>query len=167
MRTSNLNIIKNHEGLRLKAYKCSAGVLTIGYGHTKDVTHDMVITEPDAELLLIQDIIYFEKQLNSLNLNLNQNQFDALISWIFNLGFYAFMDSTLKRLIERGNYMDDIMKVHDLSNGEGCKKFLLEDKRIDLSALEYNFVRWCQAGGNALRGLYNRRKDEYKLFTTV
>ena len=86
MKTSpkGIALIKEFEGLRLKAYKCPGGVWTIGYGHTAGVKSGMVITEAQAEEYLKADLIVFERYLNGLGLALNQNQFDALVSFIYN-----------------------------------------------------------------------------------
>ena len=84
-----LNIIKESEGLRLKAYKCPSGVWTIGYGHTgKDVKKGMVITEEKATELLKRDIARFERHVSAYNkiYNFTSNEFSALVSFAFNLG---------------------------------------------------------------------------------
>jgi len=140
MKASNdaLNLIKEFEGLKLEAYKCSAGVWTIGYGHTQNVKKGMKITKEEAEKFLQQDIVNFEKQLNSLGLNLRQNQFDALISLIFNIGFGTFKKSVLYNRIKANP--DD-----------------LAIKNI----WERSFIR---AGGHILPGLIRRRKKEAQLY---
>ena len=101
MRTSQdgLSLIKKYEGLRLKAYLCPAGVWTIGYGHTRGVTKGMTITEEIADKLLVEDVADAERAINGLNVPLRQGQFDALVSFIFNLGVGNFNASTLKKLI--------------------------------------------------------------------
>ena len=111
MKTSQkgIDLIKRHEGLITHAYLCPAGKLTIGVGHTgSDVTKDMVITEKEAEQLLNQDLKKFESKLNYSiehdHVTLNQNQFDACISFIFNLGFSAFIFSTLYKKLKAGDY---------------------------------------------------------------
>ena len=85
-----LDLIKEFEGLSLKPYKCVAGVWTIGYGHTKGVSENTsAITEQQAEQLLRDDLKYFEGLVNNkknVPQNINQNQFDALVSFAFNLG---------------------------------------------------------------------------------
>lgn len=90
MKTSEngLRLIKNFEGCRLTAYVCSAGVLTIGYGHTGGVTRGMTITQKQADEYLKKDVERFEKAVNNYvtKLKLNQNQFDALVSFTFNCG---------------------------------------------------------------------------------
>jgi lysozyme len=107
MKTSDLGIqvITHYEGLRLKAYLCPANVLTIGYGHTgPDVTTGLIITEEQAKDLLKKDLILFEKSINDLGLPLQQHQFDALVSLVFNIGFGNFKKSTLlKRVIDKAN----------------------------------------------------------------
>lgn len=104
-----INLIKRHEALVTHSYLCPANKLSIGVGHTgPDVTKDMVITEEEAENLLKKDLKKFEGELNYClehdNINLNQNQFDACISFIFNLGFSAFIFSTLYEKLKQGDY---------------------------------------------------------------
>ena len=85
---NGLMIIKKYEGCQLNAYKCSAGKWTIGYGHTAGVTQGMTITQTQAEAFLKQDIGKFEKLVEKYNskYNWNQNEFDALVSFAFNIG---------------------------------------------------------------------------------
>lgn len=129
-----LNLIKESEGLHLKAYKCPAGVLTIGYGHTgKDVKEGMVITEEKANELLKQDIARFERHVSVYDriYNFTSNEFSALVSFAFNLG-------TITGLTK---------------NGTRTKQ------QIANKMLEY-----CYASGKKLNGLYKRRQKERKLF---
>ena len=90
MKTSQngINLIKKFEGCRLKAYKCAAGVWTIGYGHTAGVKSTNVITQEQAEEYLREDLERFEKNVEKYNYryNWNQNEFDALVSFAFNIG---------------------------------------------------------------------------------
>ena len=100
MRTSQrgIDLIKSHEGLRTKAYMCPANVLTIGYGHTRSVFPGQVIDVKEAEELLKEDLIRFENAVNKyVEVYLNQNQFDALVSFTFNVGISAFRNSTMLR----------------------------------------------------------------------
>ncbi len=101
MKTSNkgIELIMRFEGLKLNAYKCPAGVWTIGYGHTKNVKEGQTITAEQAKALLQNDVEKFEKELNRMNLPLSQSQFDALISFNYNLGTTAFsLSALLKRI---------------------------------------------------------------------
>lgn len=86
--SNGLNLIKKFEGCRLEAYKCSANVWTIGYGHTKGVKKGMKIAKTQAEKYLEKDIAKFVKHVNSYQdkYNFNQNEFDALVSFAFNVG---------------------------------------------------------------------------------
>lgn len=91
MKTSQtgIDLIKKYEGLRLKAYKpvSTEAYYTIGYGHYgADVSQDMTISKKKAEELLVQDLKKFEKSVNNLPHKFNQNQFDALVSFTYNLG---------------------------------------------------------------------------------
>jgi lysozyme len=94
--------IKEWEGFRGKAYKDASGVWTIGFGHTKDVKAGMLCTERVAGVLLRTDVRVCEKELNALALELTQNQFDALISFTFNIGTTKFRKSTLLKRIREG-----------------------------------------------------------------
>ena len=137
MKTQNADIIKHHEGLVLHAYLCPAGVPTIGYGHTGGVSMGDVITEKKADELLKKDLRSAEYAVNKyVNVDLNQNQFDALVSFVFNLGAGNFKSSTLLRKLNFSDY--------------------------DGAASE--FKRWNKAGGRVLAGLTKRRLAEEKLF---
>ena len=132
-----LKLIKQYEGLRLKAYKCPAGVWTIGYGHTKGVKEGDVITERDADRLLSEDLTPVEQYLNANMAGLNQNQFDALASFCFNLGINNFVRSTLKKKIEAHASKSEI-------TGE--------------------FLKWVNANGKVMAGLLKRRTAEANLY---
>ena len=139
MTTSNQgkNLIKEAEGLRLEAYLCPAKVPTIGWGHTKGVKLGQHITVLQAEDMLVEDIAPIERLLNGLKINFRQEQFDALVSWIFNLGEGKFKGSTMyKRIV--GNAKDE--EITD------------------------QMVKWINAAGRPLPGLMKRRVAEANLF---
>lgn len=133
-----LDLIKEYEGLELKAYKDSVGVLTIGYGSTgSHVKPGMTITAQEAEALLLKDVERFEKGVAAaVKVPLNQNQFDALVSFSFNLGLGSLQKSTLLRKLNSGDY----------------------------AGAQAEFKRWNKAGGVVLRGLVRRRASEALLF---
>lgn len=134
---SGIDLIKEHEGLKLKAYLCPAGVWTIGYGHTYNVNKGDVVNEEQAEQFLIGDLIVAETEINRLGLDLNQNQFDALVSFVFNVGGGNLRSSTLlKKLRENPNDPD----------------------------IGRQFKRWVYAGKEVLPGLVRRRNDEARLY---
>ena len=135
MKASNkcINAIKGFETLHLKAYKCPAGVLTIGYGHTRGVKEGQVITEIQAEVLLKGDILNVEKSLNSMSIDFTQGQFDALVDFCFNLGMVKFIGSTL------------------------YTKILVHAPDDEIAA---QFRRWVYGGGKKLDGLVKRREWE-------
>ena len=91
------DLIKKYEGCKLEAYKCPAGIWTIGYGHTdSNVTSGTIITQDEADELFNKDILKFEKAVSHMvKTTINQNQFDALVSFAFNLGNGALLNSTL------------------------------------------------------------------------
>ena len=133
---AGLNLIKQFEGCRLTAYQCSAGVWTIGYGHTVGVYKGMKISQAQADAFLKQDIAKFEKYINNPSYvpfteQLNQNQFDALVSFAFNLG--------------QGN-------VKKLCVGRNINQIT--------SAMQ----QYCKAAGKTLPGLQRRRKAEAALY---
>ncbi len=132
-----LALIKKWEGLRTNAYLCPANVWTVGYGHTRTARKGLIISHEEAEELLQEDLKRFEQAVVRLvTVQLNQNQFDALVSFTFNVGINALTGSTLLSLLNRKNY---------------------------LGAAE-QFLRWIRAGKNVLPGLVKRRREEYELF---
>ena len=138
MKIKNISLIKKHEGLRLEAYLPTPNdVWTIGYGHTHTTKQGQKITEAQAETLLRKDIKWAEEAVNeSVVVPLSQNQFDALVSFVFNVGAGAFGSSTLLRLLNSKDY-------------EGAAN---------------QFLRWNKQKGVALKGLTKRREEERKLF---
>lgn len=139
MRTGDegVALIRHFEGCRLEAYLCPANVWTIGYGHTLDVREGDVIDQEAAEALLIEDLEEFEGYVKSLvRVNLTQNQFDALVSWTFNLGPANLRESTLLNRINYGPFSD----------------------------VPFQMQRWTRAGGKVLEGLVKRRAAEAALW---
>ena len=132
-----LSLIKKFEGCELEAYKCAAGVWTIGYGSTNDVKEGMEISQERADILLLEDVEVFEKAVNELvEVPLEQNQFDSLISWTFNLGPTNLKNSTLLKVLNNKNYDEVPTQIK----------------------------RWNKAGGKVLQGLIRRREAEALLF---
>lgn len=145
MKTSNkgIELIKRFEGLRLKAYKDAAGTWTIGYGHTGGVKSGDVVTEQEASELLAHDLKTAEDVVNEQNLSLTQNQFDALVSFVYNVGAGNFRSSTL------------------------LKKMTVNT--VD-PTIRDEFVKWNKTGINGvllpLAGLTRRRVAEADLYFT-
>ena len=125
--------LKSFEGCRLQAYQDAAKVWTIGYGHTKGVKKGDSITQEKAEEYLREDVEEVEGQILALNLNLTQPQFDALVSFVYNVGIGAFKESTLLRFIREGRSENDIKK---------------------------QFCSWVYSNGRTLPGLVKRREWE-------
>jgi len=144
---TGIQLIKDFEGLRLNAYKCSAGVSTIGYGSTfyPDKSNvkmgDVLRDKEEAEVLLINTLvdydIYVSKYTKSVKLT--QYQFDALVCFAFNVGLGNLSKSTLLKLV--------------LSNPN--------DSNISLE-----FLKWNKAAGKILNGLTKRRQKEAELYFT-
>ena len=137
-----LELIKKYEGYRGVAYRCPAGVWTVGYGHTNGVTKATTCNEAQAEAWLLEDVAFAEAAVTEAAIPaLNQNQFDALVSFVFNVGSGNFRRSTLLR----------IAKVDS------------RDARI-----EKEFMRWNKAKVDGvlvpLPGLTQRRKEEAQLY---
>ena len=139
MKTSDngVSLIKRFEGCRLNAYKCPAGVWTIGYGHTAGVVEGMTITQAQADAYLRDDIAKYENAVMKYDsiYHFNKNQFDALVSFTFNCGI-----GNLKNLTQSG------------------KRTIAQ---ISTKILLYN-----KAGGVTLLGLQRRRNEEKALFDT-
>ena len=136
-----INLIKRYEGFEGEPYKDAAGFLTIGYGHLINAYDKLnaksSITEKEAELILLDDILEAATSINNLiKVDLNQNQFDALVSFTFNVGAGNLKRSTLRKMINNS-------KLDDAAN---------------------EFSRWIYAGGKQLKGLIRRREAERMLF---
>ncbi len=132
-----IDLIKKFEGCKLTAYRDSVGIPTIGVGHTKGVKMGMTITQAQADEYLRSDLVTCEQTLNKLGVNLAQNEFDALCSWIFNLGSGAFNSSTMKRYIVANKSDEEITD---------------------------QLIKWHNAGGRPLLGLKRRRVAEANMF---
>jgi lysozyme len=132
-----IKLIKSFEGVRLKAYKDPVGIWTIGYGHIEGVFPGQVITMIEAEHLLRKDLSSRENHiLRVLAVSVSQNQFDALSSFVFNVGTTSFSKSTLLRKLNKG----------------------------DIAGAANEFPRWVFAGKQKLAGLVKRREAERQLF---
>lgn len=140
MQTSQrgLELIKNAESFRAYPYLCPANVWTQGYGHTRDVKPtSLPVTVAQAEVWLAADVKQYEQSVKTLiKVPLTQGQFDALVSFTFNLGGGALQRSTLRSKLNRGDY-------------EGAANELL---------------KWVRGGGRILSGLVKRRAAERELF---
>ena len=142
--TAGIEMIKSFEGFRSAPYKCPAGIPTIGYGATfypdgKKVTMaDKAITEQEGTALLQSMLVSFEKYVDSYcRDDINQNQFDALVSFAYNLGPANLKSSTLLKKVNLNP----------------------EDETIHLE-----FMKWVKAGGKTLKGLVRRREAESQLY---
>jgi len=130
-------LIKKFEGCELTAYQDSVGVWTIGYGHTKNVCEGDCITMGEADRMLEEELVEYEGYINDMvKVDLSQNQFDALVAWVYNLGPTNLSQSSLLRELNNGN----IAKVPS------------------------EMRRWNKAGGRVLDGLIRRREAEALLF---
>jgi lysozyme len=131
------SLIKKFEGCKLEAYQCAAGVWTIGYGHTKEVSEGDVISQFEAEDLLTYDLQEFEGYvLDYVSVPMKQNEFDALVSWTFNLGSGNLRSSTLLKKLNDHKYKEVPTEIR----------------------------RWNKAAGKVLDGLVRRREAESLLF---
>tara|TARA_R110000765_G_scaffold21927_5_gene56390 strand:+ start:147 stop:590 length:444 start_codon:yes stop_codon:yes gene_type:complete len=133
-----IELIKKFEGCELKSYRCSADVLTIGYGHTKDVTEGMEIDKDEAENLLANEMLEYENYINDhVEVELEQHQFDALVCWVYNLGVGNLRSSTMLTVLNDGDYRNVPAQIK----------------------------RWNRAGGKVLDGLIRRRNAEAAMFS--
>ena len=146
MKTSErgIQLIKHHEGVRNRPYKCPAGLWTVGVGHligdgkSLPADYNRTFTKEEIDGLLIRDLRRFELGICKMlpNVPLRQGEFDCLVSFAFNLGLGTFQRSTLRQALLRG------------------------DKKAAMESL----VKYCRAGGKILKGLQTRRLDERALF---
>ena len=133
-----LDILKEFEGLRLEAYRCSAGVPTIGYGWTKGVKMGDVWTREKAEHMLIEGVKPYEKAVQEAigDAKTSQNQYDAMVSLCYNIGPGNFKKSSVAKLHREG-------------------------KHAQAAAA---FMMWVKAGGKIIGGLIKRRNKEKALY---
>ena len=142
---AGLNLIKEFEGIRLESYKCPAGIWTLGIGHTSaagppEVKPGMKITLQEAYDILNRDLDQYENAVNKyVKVPLTQNQFDALVGFVYNVGVGAFQKSTLLKKLNAGQY----------------------------SAVPGELMKWTKAGGKELAGLVRRRRAEAALWRGV
>ena len=140
MKTSEdgLQRLEDYEGIRYVAYKCSAGIWTIGVGHTgPEVVEGLRATPEQVDAWLREDVVEAEDAINRLvKVPLKQNQFDALVSFVYNVGAGAFSKSTMLRKLNAGDY----------------------------AGAANEFPRWINAGGKPVEGLRRRREAERKHF---
>lgn len=146
MQTSErgIRLIKHYEGVRNRPYRCPAGLYTVGVGHligdgkSLPDTWNRTFSEAEIDGLLKRDLRRFELGICKMlpNMPLRQSEFDALVSFSFNLGLGCFQRSTVRQALLRG------------------------DKTQAMESL----IKYCRAGGKILKGLQNRRLDERKLF---
>ena len=135
-----VDLVKFFEGFEANAYLCPANVWTIGYGRTKDVREGDIIPEVQAERDVVEELEEFAEQvLNSVKVELTQNELDALTSWTYNLGVGNLQSSTLLKKLNTGDY----------------------------ESVPSEMVRWNKAGGKVLAGLTKRREAEAELWAKV
>ena len=132
-----ISLIKSFEGCEWTAYRCSANVPTIGYGHTAGVSDGDTCTQEEAETMLAEDLVEFEDYVkNYVESELQQNEFDALVAWTYNLGPANLKESTMLKELNSGNFEE----------------------------VPRQMKRWNRAGGEVLDGLIRRREAESRLF---
>ena len=146
MQTSErgIRLIKHYEGVRNRPYRCPAGLWTVGVGHligdgkSLPESWNRTFTSEEIDGLLRSDLRRFELGVHKMlpNMPLRQSEFDALISFSFNLGLGCFQRSTVRQALLRG------------------------DKKTAMASL----LKYCRAGGKILKGLQTRRLDEKTLF---
>jgi lysozyme len=149
VKVSNVGIqlIKHHEGVRYKPYTCPAGLWTVGVGHligdgkTLPAEWNKTFTNEEIDAILARDLSRFESGIHRMlpKVRLKQHEFDAILSFCFNLGLGCFQRSTIRQALLR------------------------DDKEAAMESL----VKYCKAGGKVLKGLQNRRLDERKLFLGI
>ena len=139
-----IKLIKHHEGIRNRPYRCPAGLWTVGVGHligdgkSLPKSWDRLFTKDEIDGILKRDLRRFELGVHKMlpNMPLRQHEFDALVSFCFNLGLGCFQRSTIRQALLRG------------------------DKKTAMESL----LKYCRAGGKILKGLQLRRQDEKRLF---
>lgn len=138
MTKNGIELIKQYEGLRLEAYRCPAGVWTIGYGHTKGVKEGQRVSREEAERMLREDLQYYENMVGMLvTVPLTGDQVGAMVSLAYNIGVNALRGSTVLRKINGGAGEAEVRKA---------------------------WMMWTKAGGKELPGLAKRREAELAVY---
>ncbi len=136
---AGLDLLTRYEDFRPKPYDDGTGTLTIGYGHTRSVVMPAKVTEEEARELLRQDLEYFNEVLyRHVRVPINENQFSALVSFVYNVGEGNFRNSTLLKKLNNHNF----------------------------KATSAEFEKWTKGGGKVMGGLLRRRAAEQQLFRT-
>jgi lysozyme len=141
--SEGLKLIKEFEGCKLLSYKCPAGVWTIGIGSTRyadgsPVKANQALPNEEAALMLLtKTVAAYEHTVNTVGVELTQNEYDALVSLCYNIGSGNFVSSTLVKMLKAGEPKSEVAK---------------------------QFLRWDKAGGKPLAGLTRRRNAEAELF---
>jgi lysozyme len=136
---AGLDLLTRYEDFRPKPYDDGTGTLTIGYGHTRSAVMPASVTEEEAQELLRQDLEYFQDVIyRNVLVPLNENQFSALLSFVYNVGEGNFRNSTLLKKLNNGNFR----------------------------AASDEFQKWNKGGGEVMGGLLRRRAAEEQLFRT-
>ena len=141
-----INLIEKYEGFRAKMYLDAVGLPTIGYGTLIDTVAEeylktATLTKEQAEDLLRKDVAKFEQTVNlCVKVPLTQNQFDALLCFVYNIGPYAFQKSSL------------LMSINS---------------KLGKDVITTNWMKWTRAGGKVLKGLVTRRQEEVNLYFTA
>lgn len=134
---AGLKLTESFEGCRLTSYQDSGGIWTLGYGHVQGITEGMTCTQEQAEEWLDEDIQWAERIVNQyVVVQLSQNQFDALVDFVFNIGSGNFVSSSLLEFLNQGSYQSAAQE----------------------------FPRWDRAAGQVLPGLLRRRQAEQAMF---
>lgn len=138
--SEGIELIKKFEGCETTAYQDSVGVWTIGFGHTKGVQEGQSCSMQDAETMLSEEMDEYEGYINSMvDVDLNQNEFDSLVAWVYNLGPTNLRESTLLKILNAG----------------------------DKDGIPEQINRWNRAGGKILQGLVRRREAESLMFQNM
>lgn len=156
--TAGTGFIKSFEGLRLTAYNDGFGIMTIGYGHTADVKAGQVITQAQADAYFTGDVAWAVADVNrGVTEPLSQSQFDALVSFTFNVGGGAFKSSTLLKKLNAGGYTAVPSELNKWVHSGRKKKGFLNA-----------FIRWAHLGSGeeVVPGLQKRRAEEGKIWST-
>ncbi len=139
--TAGLALVKRFEGCDLHAYQDAGGIWTVGFGHTGDVTPGEIITDTEAEALLMNDLERFEECVEKMvEVNLTPNAFSALVSFAYNIGCEALRASSLLQYVNEAHY--------------------------SVNGVNAEFGAWVYCNGQILAGLVRRRTAEAALFLT-
>lgn len=159
--------IKSKEGFSLNPYLCPAGIYTVGWGHTGNVVPTKHYTKDECRILFEQDVkereIMLNKHLENLGVSYQQHEFDAVFSFMWNLGIGTLVNDRFCYCLNLCR-KQGVFKFSEYENFKQAQFVDSKYKNMDINGVRFHFRKYISANGKALAGLYIRRSQEAMIF---